>query len=173
MRADSYPSVVFSPSVVFDRELPLEVRHSSDQDSSLGTLLTVKVKILVLYRENNQPESVRVELARDADLFFHMYHSLQEKGFAAMQARQKLMVDYTDYPHCLITNFNKCIKDPHNCMAVIYIHDDGNARMDFVQNLEFKFVELLSLDFLLTPNDVVKQHVDFTLTRGLGGARYV
>ena len=247
------PSTADASLVVFDRELPLEVRHTDDQDSNLGTLLTIKVKLLVLYKENNTPESVRVELSRDTDLFFHMYHSLQEKGFAAMQARQKLMIEFNDYPHMLITyetkgehtnestvctcvaircayfttiafsysihlrfpsffpsilscpfsNFNKCIKDPHNVMAVLYIHRDGSGRMDFIQNLQFKFVretmrsdtiwapfyrsikmspfrlffvgvhtfvrvvlmlcfvqvELLSVDFLLTPSDVIKQHV--------------
>lgn len=30
-----------------------------------------------------------------------------------MQARQKLMVEFADYPHMLITNFQNCIKDPH------------------------------------------------------------
>jgi hypothetical protein len=66
------PSTADSSLVVFDRDLPLEVRHSSDSDSNLGTLLTVKVKVLVLYKENNLPESVRIELSRETDLFFHM-----------------------------------------------------------------------------------------------------
>ena len=26
-------------------------------------------------------------------------------------------------------------------------------------SMEFKFIELLSLDFLLTPSDIVKQHI--------------
>ena len=30
-----------------------------------------------------------------------------------MQARQKLMVEFCDYPQMLVTNFTKCIKDPH------------------------------------------------------------
>lgn len=34
-------------------------------------------------------------------------------GFLAMQARQKLMVEFCDYPQMLITNFSKCINDPH------------------------------------------------------------
>jgi hypothetical protein len=45
------PSTADASTVVFDRELPLEVRHSDDQDSSLGTLLTIKVKVLVLVSE--------------------------------------------------------------------------------------------------------------------------
>lgn len=44
-------------------------------------------------------------------------------------------------------------------MNVLYVHRDGSGRMDFIQNVGFKFVELLSVDFLLTPGDVIKQHI--------------
>lgn len=101
------------------------------------------------YMQTQLIESVRVELTREDDIFFYMYHSLQERGFLTLQTRQKLMINFQDYAHMLITNFNKCLKDSHNCMIVLYIHRDGNGRMDFIQNMEFKFVELLSVDFLL------------------------
>ena len=112
------------------------------------------MKVLVLYSDQGAAESVRIELSRENDLFFSMYHTLQEKGannggrhraacatlalrmpllaaplstrpahgcfrsvfvagFLAMQARQKLMVEFCDYPQMLVTNFTKCIKDPH------------------------------------------------------------
>lgn len=155
------PSTADGSVVVFERQVALEVRHSDDNDSNLGTLIAIQVKILVLYDSHNSPESVRVELSRENDLFFSMYHSLQERGFLAMQARQKIMVNFSEYPHLLITNFNKCIKDPSNCMAVLYIHRDGSGRLDIIENLQFKFVELVSLDFLLTPSDIIKQHLLF------------
>ena len=45
-------------------------------------------------------------------------------------------------------------------MAVLYIHRDGAGRMDLIQNISgFKFVELLSMDFLLTPSDLIKQQI--------------
>ena len=74
------PSTADGSSLVFSREIPLEVRHSDDHDSTLGTLLTVTVKVLVLYSEQGAAESVRIELSRENDLFFSMYHTLQEKG---------------------------------------------------------------------------------------------
>jgi hypothetical protein len=46
-------------------------------------------------------------------------------------------------------------------MNVLYVHRDGSGRMDFIQNVGFKFVELLSVDFLLTPSDVIKEHIIF------------
>ncbi len=46
-------------------------------------------------------------------------------------------------------------------MCVLYIHRDGSGRLDFIQSLlhGFKFVEALSLDFLLTPSEIIKQHI--------------
>ncbi len=38
---------------------------------------------------------------------------------------------------------------------------DGQARLDFIQNMEFKFLELLSIDFLASPEDVIRQNISF------------
>jgi hypothetical protein len=38
---------------------------------------------------------------------------------------------------------------------------DGQARLDFIQNMEYKFVELLSVAFLRSPDDLIRQAVAF------------
>ena len=38
---------------------------------------------------------------------------------------------------------------------------DGSARLDFVQNVEYKFVELLSLKFAASEEETVKEQVVF------------
>lgn len=91
------PSTADGSLLVFQRDIPLEVRHSDDLDSNLGTLLSVTVKILVRYEEDGlTPAQVRVELSRETDLFFSMYHSLQPAGFVAIQARQKLLCSFPE-----------------------------------------------------------------------------
>ena len=42
------------------------------------------------------------------------------------------------------TVLNNCIKEPHSHLAVFVIEREGLARLDFIQNMEYKFVELLS-----------------------------
>ncbi len=65
------PSTADASVLVFSRDVPVEVRHSDDQDSAAGTLLTLHVKLLVLYGDDHAlPESVRIELSREEDLFF-------------------------------------------------------------------------------------------------------
>ncbi len=41
------------------------------------------------------------------------------------------------------------------------MHDDGSARLDFIQNTDFKFLELLSLDFVISSEDVIRQNIAF------------
>mmetsp|Transcript_22621 Transcript_22621/g.3729 ORF Transcript_22621/g.3729 Transcript_22621/m.3729 type:complete len:82 (+) Transcript_22621:24-269(+) len=65
------PSLGDGHHVVFDREVPFELRI---QDPSLGpqevgTLEAVKVKILVL-GDDNTPNHIRIEITSENDLFF-------------------------------------------------------------------------------------------------------
>ena len=38
---------------------------------------------------------------------------------------------------------------------------DGRATLDFIQNIEYKFIELLSLEFIASPEDVIRQSITF------------
>lgn len=38
---------------------------------------------------------------------------------------------------------------------------EGTARLDFIQNIEYKFIELLSLDFINSPDDTVRKQISF------------
>ncbi len=38
---------------------------------------------------------------------------------------------------------------------------DGNSRLELIQNVEYKFIELLSADFVASPEDLVRQHISF------------
>lgn len=78
-----------------------------------------------------------------------------------MQEQQKLMVDFADYANVLIRMLNNCIKEPHNHLAVYLMQSDGRARLDFIQNMEYKFIELLSVDFLRATDDTIRQHISF------------
>lgn len=104
---------------------------------------------------------VRVELSTESDLFFLYTHTCDLESFHAMQEQQKLMVDFADYANVLIRMLNNCIKEPHNHLAVYLMQADGRARLDFIQNMEYKFIELLSVDFMRASEDMIRQHITF------------
>mmetsp|Transcript_86418 Transcript_86418/g.244992 ORF Transcript_86418/g.244992 Transcript_86418/m.244992 type:complete len:258 (-) Transcript_86418:95-868(-) len=156
------PALADGHRVVYDREVPFELRpHAGDagpQDA--GSLEAIRCKILVLGEEHN-PHHCKVELTSESDVFFHYVHAVNEHDFRAMQEDQKLMVDFPDYTAIVIKMLNQCIKEPHSYLAVFVMQPDGSARLDFIHNMQYKFVELLSCCFAASPEDVVRQQVRF------------
>lgn len=57
--------------------------------------------------------------------------------------------------------FNSCIKVAHTNLAIFTMHEDETAILDFVQNMEYKFVELMSCLFIKSDDIVVKSHVTY------------
>jgi hypothetical protein len=148
--------------VTFDREAPFELRiqdpNSGPQE--VGTLEAIRVKVLQLGDPNNL-QNVKIELTSENDLFFHYTHIVDEDSFRHMQENQKLMIEFTDYINILIKMVNSCIKEPHSFLAVFIMNRDGTAKLDFIQNIEYKFIELLSCDFMASPEDTVRQSITF------------
>jgi hypothetical protein len=119
------------------------------------------VKIL-LAGVDESPQIVRVELSSESDLFFHYMHIVDEKEFLKIQETQKLVVDFIDYATVLIRMLNCCIKEPHIHLAILTIFtDNNNARLDFIQNMEYKFVELMYCNCIRSPEDIVQNHITF------------
>jgi hypothetical protein len=121
----------------------------------------IKVKIL-LAGVDEAPSIVRVELSSESDLFFHYMHIVDEKEFVKIQEGQKLVVDFIDYATVLIRMLNSCIKEPHIHLAILTIFtDNNNARLDFIQNMEYKFVELMYCNCIRSPEDIVQNHITY------------
>merc|ERR1719188_2763192 len=71
------------------------------------------------------------------------------------------MIDFPDYLAVVIKMLNNCIKEPHSYLAVFVMQRDGRARLDFIQNMEYKFVELLSCNFVASSEEQVRQQIAF------------
>ena len=156
------PSLSGGHRVIYDREVPFELRvqQVSEVPQEVGTLEAVRVKILIL-GDDQAPGVIKVELTSENDLFFHYTHSLDEQGFRLVQEQQKLMVDFAEYPTVLIRMLNTCIKEPLQHLAVFVMQRGGRAHLDFIQNMEYKFVELLSTAFVASDEETVRQNITF------------
>ena len=47
-----------------------------------------------------------------------------------------------------------CIREPHSHLAVFVMQRGGRGHLDFIQNMEYKFVELLSCAFVASDDEV-------------------
>lgn len=159
------PSLVDGMQLFYEREVPLELRSAAsvDNPTEVGALEAIRVKILVKSSQSAAPEllKLRMELSSESNLFFHYAHDMDANTFKALQDQQRLMVNFADYPTVLLRMLNQCIKEPHINLAVFIMQPNGDARLDFIQNMEYKFVELLSCRFAASSEDVVRQQVSY------------
>ncbi|KAG2493973.1 hypothetical protein HYH03_007900 [Edaphochlamys debaryana] len=131
-----------------------------DLPTEVGALEAIRVKIL-LQQESGRTRTIRVELSCESNLFFLYVHDLTEASFKEMQETQRLMIEFPDYPTVLMRMLNQCIREPHVYLAVFIMQPTGEARLDFIQNMEYKFVELISAKFLAAGEELVRQHVTY------------
>ena len=151
-------------------QVPLEIRlQTSDQaPQEVGTLEAVLVKVLVKAGdagESGPPAAVRVELSSESDMFFHYASVIDAGSFRAMRDEQHLMVEFSDFVGVLGRSVDNAIRESSTFLAVLVTNKEGQARLDFIQNVSFKFVELLSLPFTRSPDDIVRAHVQFRYAR--------
>jgi hypothetical protein len=159
------PSLADGHRVIYDREVPFELRiqDPSSGPQEVGTLESIRVKLLILGEDSN-PQHIKIELTSENDLFFHYLHTVDESGFRLMQEAQKLMIEFGEYPTVLLRMMNSCVKEPHSFLAVFIMRRDGQARLDFIQNIEYKFIELLSCDFVASTEEMVRQQITYRYT---------
>eukprot|EP01061_Rhynchopus_euleeides_P032027 TRINITY_DN5308_c0_g1_i1.p1 TRINITY_DN5308_c0_g1~~TRINITY_DN5308_c0_g1_i1.p1 ORF type:complete len:258 (+),score=55.14 TRINITY_DN5308_c0_g1_i1:271-1044(+) len=156
------PSLADGHRAIYDREVQFELRtqESADKPHDVGTTEGVKVKVLSMGEETSAL-SLRIELSSECDLFFHYACNINAAGYVALQEEQKLMCEFKDFAPTLMRMLNKCIKEPHSYMAVLILQRDGNAVLEFIQNMEYKFVELLALPFKESPEHTIRQHISY------------
>jgi hypothetical protein len=148
--------------IIFDREIPIELRLQDNNTGAqeAGTLESIKTKIMI-QGELQNPSVLKMELTSESDLFFNYVCVVEDNSYAKMRDEQKLNIDMNGLPNLLIKIFNNCQKDPNTYFAVLFITGDGPARLDFIQNLEYKFLELLTLDFAPASEEAVRQNITF------------
>jgi hypothetical protein len=78
-----------------------------------------------------------------------------------MQETQKLCINYNEYANLTKKLFNNCANEPQSYIAIFIMQKEGTARLDFIQNIEYKFIELLSIDFVNSPDDTVRKQIAF------------
>ena len=151
------PSLAEGHRIIYDREVPFELRiqEAGQEPQEVGRLEAVKVKVLTL-GDDSSPSYIKIELTSENDLLFYYVHAIDTEIFADMQTSQKLRIDFSEYSSVLMRMLNNCIKEPQSFLAVFIVQRDGQCRLDFIQNFEYKFIELLSCDFMAGKKEAVR-----------------
>ncbi|CAD8172934.1 unnamed protein product [Paramecium octaurelia] len=159
---DIDPSLEGGFKIQFDREIHIETRvqDANTGPQEIGTLELVRVKILV-QGEQQAFENLKIELTSETDLFFNYITIINKDNYKRIREEQKLTIEYPQFLQMLIKLLNSCHKEPNHFFCVFFMQQDGAARLDFIENLEYKFMEMLSLEFSSASEETIRQNVSF------------
>ncbi|CAG9463773.1 unnamed protein product [Pedinophyceae sp. YPF-701] len=154
------PSTRGGFSLVYKRDVPLEIRGSDgiDLPADVSALEAITVKILER-RESSLLRGVRVELSSEANLWFLYVHELDQGSFHDLQDQQKLMLDFNDYPQLLLRMLNSCIRDPAHFVGLLVMQPGMRARLDFMENLDYKWIEHLSAPLEVASEAAIRESI--------------
>ena len=155
------PSLSEGHKLIYNREVPFELRlEDNDGPQEVASFEAIRCKILLGGEENN-PIQIRIELSCENDLFFHFTSDIDEETYKVMQENQKLTVNFSEFYNLVKRLFNNCINEPQSYISVFIMQKEGTGRLDFIQNIEYKFIELLSIDFVNSPDDTVRKQIGY------------
>lgn len=108
-------------------------------------------------------KNIRIELSNDNDLFFNYEMHIEEPLFNTLQEKHKLAVDYPEFPAFIVELLNDCIRQPQSNLAVFVVQlaPTFSCRLDFIQNMDYEFVELLSCTMSKTPEHILQEHIKY------------
>ncbi len=151
------PSLSEGHKLIYNREVPFELRlEDNDGPQEVASFESIRCKVLTA-----GDVQIRIELSCENDLFFHFTSDIDEETYKIMQENQKLTVKFFEFSNLVKRLFNNCINEPQSYIAVFIMQKEGTARLDFIQNIEYKFIELLSIDFVNSPDDTVRKQISY------------
>ena len=137
---------------LYEEEIPFEIRIKDEKppNDSIFTNLLCRIYYKL---QNNILANVKVEINYDKDIFFYYISNLDIQTFKKLQENQKLLKNFRDFPEILGKYLELCDYDKEHYLAVFNINKDKTAKLEIIENLDYKFVELMSLNFALCTDD--------------------
>jgi hypothetical protein len=139
-----------------ERKRPrIEIAEQKDSIVHCRILLSRKI-------DGGGLKTVRVLLTQpEEDVFFHFRHFADQQLFNSIKDKLKLDVSFNDYPQTLSDILESSTIPTEQTDLILAIHSDGRARLQAMKLLfSVRKVEILSLNFLQSPEEVVKEYAN-------------
>ena len=151
------PSLRDGGEILFNKEIPLEVRSCEASESEL---LLVRFKIIAI-GQDGQLAQVRLEISSDADVFFMLESQYTAEDFSKLQQAQQLTIPFEDFPKTLIELVVQNASDPDEFQLVFTRDSETHGVLDFKQQLKFKSVDIFSLEFVPSSDEYVNDQIQY------------
>ena len=155
------PSLGNDFSKIYEEEVPFEIRIENDEFNQKSVFESLLCKVLIVENRKNELTEVRIELACDKDIYFFYTSEINLELFEEIKDNQKLTCDFNEFPDLLIKSLDFCIKDKKKYLAVFTKKENGQCKMELLENLEHKFGDLISLEFESASDDLINQQINY------------
>ena len=147
---------------IYEEEVPFEIR-TEDENLSENEKSIFQNWVCKIFSTDESIEqiNVKIEIANDKDLFFYYSCEIDSTLFDEIKENQKLTCNFNDFPELLIKYFDFCIKEQKSYLAVMNIKSDKKAVMELLENLEYKFVELININFVPASDDLIREQISY------------
>ena len=81
-----------------------------------------------------------MDLTSESDLFFHYSLVVNHNDFHLLKKSQGLTVKFPNFSDLLVKLFANVLRNPHSYFIIIQLFQDNSAKLDFIQNLEYKYI---------------------------------
>ncbi|KAH8738880.1 hypothetical protein FG386_000746 [Cryptosporidium ryanae] len=147
--------------IVFRRTCPVEIRLiDSDGVEEIGSMESINFRVM-LKGQKSLPELIRIEITCDNDLFFYYIYDINPLEFKELKVTQNLVCSFTEFTETFCRIVNDTIKDQLGHSARFYLKGDGTGKLTFIQIMGYKYLELLSIDFKQTTEDIIRNSISF------------
>ncbi|KAM3146606.1 hypothetical protein pb186bvf_001136 [Paramecium bursaria] len=156
------PALKEGHRVIYDRVLSVSIKFQ-DKYSDLQDIPqpeNLLFRILLLGTDTN-PQSVRIEISSDKDLFFIFQHEATTNSFNQIKVSQGLQLPFKDYPGVIISTLNKVETNFSGYQATFVIMLDGSARLEIYQTTEYKSISMINFDFHACDEHFLRQTIIF------------
>ncbi|XP_024541699.1 spindle assembly abnormal protein 6 homolog [Selaginella moellendorffii] len=145
-----------SPSVLFEKAIPVTIKSSSDRQAQLT--------FRILVGRSKHPRSskvLQVQISDELDPFFLYSLELDDEDFKSLKVDQCILVDFSVFPHKFIELLEHCLdakSEDHRFLAVLNVRT-GDSTLNVVETNQFKHVNHISLCFRQGNDATVKSYL--------------
>lgn len=162
------PSLLAGYEIVFNREINLYFSYFDSDDKGKGNETEEEKRIVrfrILEKREDSLEEIRMEIFSEADITFMLESVITTQSFRDLSAKNRLRIKFEDFSRSVIDLLEKSVTAPDDCQIRYLQNEDYSGRLVFMQTLRLRKLEVFSIDFVLSQDDLVRNQAQYRFNR--------
>ena len=166
---DQDPSLANSFKIIYNKRVPMEIKlKAKNKEKGLSSFEPIICKLLIdndndknNENENHMPNHIKIELSCENDIYFHFTNIIDENKFKIIKKEQNLNINFAEFCQLFEKICENCRTIPNEYICFFILNKHGSSILKFIKTSDFKFVDLLLLEFNISPDEVIKEQIKY------------